>query len=275
MSETQTPPRPPGEDEDNNDCSLFLNFPVTFVLCCAVTRKRLVLDTESSLCHRRHQRLLVSLAYEVVDGLGRVHAAHYELVWQPRLGGWFSSKTEPTTSRPKDIKPDIRSVRIHGLNPEVSWRYGQPLLHVLQRLYACLEAHRPCAVVGHDVWGDVSLLVSESVHCGMPCHHLPQALRRLLCTRMMATHRCAIPLPPHLLPPQSRRHPPNRPRTTVDKKKVFAASGRRQWWCAGHEPPHPHSPSSSSLQPPSSSPRASSGRAWRSRTTCWCPVATT
>jgi hypothetical protein len=49
------------------------------------------------------------------------------------------------------------------------------------------------------VVGDVSLLVSEAVHAGLHLGQvIPAGLHQLLCTRMLATRRCAIPLPLHL-----------------------------------------------------------------------------
>ena len=176
----------------------------------------LVLDTESSLCLRRRRRVLVSLAYEVVDlsppgvappgpphggasptppaataagrggagGVATPPAAHYELVLQP-----------------PDVAPDARSVAIHGIPPPASWGPGRPLRDVLERLFECLRRTAPCAVVGHDVVGDVHLLVSEAVHAGLGVDAVPPVLGRLVCTRLLATGRCAIPLPAHLRTP--------------------------------------------------------------------------
>lgn len=139
----------------------------------------LVLDTESTVCQHRRIRILVSLAYEVVDPKGRVLFSHYDIVWQP-----------------PDMDPDPKSIEIHGITPEVSWNSGGCALQdVLARLFGCLEGFLPRSVVGHDVVGDINLLVSEAIRCGMV---VPDALRFLVCTRMLATTRCAIPLPSHL-----------------------------------------------------------------------------
>ena len=95
--------------------------------------------------------------------------------------------------------------------------HGIPLRAALDRLFRCIETYKnidlfvprqkkrsvipPTAIVGHDIAGDVNLLVSEALHCGCSYSSLPRSLTRLICTRMLATSRCAIPLPDHL------RHP--------------------------------------------------------------------
>jgi len=142
----------------------------------------LILDTESTLCKRRRRRILVSVAYEVTAEDGTVHESQYGIVRQP-----------------PDLEPDERSLAVHGIAPASSWGPGQPLADILQELFGCVRRNDPVAVVGHDVVGDVSLLVSEAVHAGLHLGQvIPAGLHQLLCTRMLATRRCAIPLPLHL-----------------------------------------------------------------------------
>lgn len=145
-------------------------------------------DTESSVCVLRRRRVLVSIAYQVVDVHGTVYASHYELVYHC----------------PTEYLPDPQSVAIHRISPEESQQHGQPLADVLYRFFACVGRHRPAAIVGHDIGGDLALLVSEAVNCAdaspdavVLLAMIPQRAH-LVCTRMLATHHCAIPLPAHL-----------------------------------------------------------------------------
>lgn len=153
----------------------------------------MILDTESTMCLRRRRRLLVAIAYEVI--------------WPDRT---------PTTTKndtmaydvvilPDDLVPDRRSEEIHGITGPVSWEIGRPLHRVLARLFHCLQVHRPVAIVGHDVVGDAHLVVSEAMLAGCTCQSIPNALMRLICTRMIATPRCALPLPTHLQRQRQRR----------------------------------------------------------------------
>ena len=146
------------------------------------------LDTESSVCLSRRRRVLVSIAYQVVDVHGTVYASHYELVWQC----------------PAEYRAAPQSVAIHRISAEESQAYGQPLASVLHRFFACVERHRATAIVGHDIGGDLALLVSEAVttagmspDAALLLAMIPRAAH-LVCTRMLATHHCAIPLPAHL-----------------------------------------------------------------------------
>ena len=115
--------------------------------------------------------------------------------------------------------------------------HGIPLRLALDRLFRCIDTYKstesllneqisvttPTAIVGHDITGDVNLLVSEALHCGCSYSSLPRSLTRLICTRMLATSRCAIPLPDHL------RHPfpcdillPPRPKDKRDSnERIF------------------------------------------------------
>lgn len=89
------------------------------------------------------------------------------------------------------------NVREEGRRGPVS-EYGRTVGEVLIEFFRYLETHAPSAIVGHDITGDVNLLVSEAVLNGLSCSTVPSALHRLVCTRMLATQPCGIPLPPHL-----------------------------------------------------------------------------
>lgn len=103
---------------------------------------------------------------------------------------------------PEDVDLDTRSVSIHGITPQYTWAHGSAPVDVLTRFFRCLLQHRPAAIVGHDIVGDVALLATEVLLLEQP--RPPDLLRalhglhRLVCTRMLSTHRCAIPLPKHL-----------------------------------------------------------------------------
>lgn len=139
----------------------------------------LVLDTESTVCLRRRRRMLVALAYQ--------------LVW-PNQPDRETAMVYDIVSLPEDTDPDARSETIHGITVAASRLSGRPLRSVLLRLFRCLQHHEPSAIVGHDVLGDIRLLVSEAMLSGCACGSLPVELKRLICTRMIATPRCAIPL---------------------------------------------------------------------------------
>jgi DNA polymerase III epsilon subunit-like protein len=141
-----------------------------------------VLDTESSVRLDTGLRVMVSLAYVTLNPEERDDAAEmqYEIVKQP-----------------PDVPLDAQSESIHSIDHRTMQAQGAPLVDVLGRFLAFLTKHRPRALVGHDVTGDVDLLVTEALACGLsPAALTP--LRRLICTKQLAAARCAIPLPPHL-----------------------------------------------------------------------------
>ena len=140
-----------------------------------------IVDTESSVCRESNMRILVSLAYEVVDGEGSVRHSQYDLV-----------------ALPPAIHLDRRSQRIHGITPDASVRRGRALYAVLWDFLDHMETARPCAIVGHDVVADAALLVSEALRVGFPAARLRTAFVHLLCTKQLAVGHCGIPLPPHL-----------------------------------------------------------------------------
>ena len=141
-----------------------------------------VLDTESSVCRDSNVRVLVSLAYEIVDVAdGAVRDAHYDLV-----------------ALPPSIRLDRSSQPIHGITPATSMRRGRALYHILRDFVDRMVAERPVAIVGHDVVPDAALLVSEGLRVGLPAARLRGVFRRLLCTKQLAVGHCGIPLPPHL-----------------------------------------------------------------------------
>lgn len=170
-----------------------------------------VLDTESSVCKLRRRRLLVSLAYECLEvtdpeGEDKNHG-HHRVVDRPVpvLSTPYSVGGVPARRRgyhvvrlPGDVVLDRRSVTIHGISAENTWTHGSALQDVLLHFFACIERYHPDAIVGHDVVGDIGLLVSELLHHGCSSAWVPSAICRLVCTRMLATHRCAIPLPSHI-----------------------------------------------------------------------------
>ena len=142
-----------------------------------------VLDTESSVCRDTNRRILVSLAYEIVDidGLGVLEAV-YELVQPPQTV----------------LAVDPASESVHGITMRTSLSEGKPVERVIRRLMDCLQRVQPLAVVGHDITGDIKLLVSEALQSGVsPCAFLP--LRRLLCTKELSAAFCCLPLPRRLL----------------------------------------------------------------------------
>lgn len=139
----------------------------------------LVLDTESSLCHYRQHRVLVSVAYEVVQFCGnRMHVrfCRYEVVKQPPYACL-----------------DPISEQVHGLSmQDCQGKRAGALRDVLGRLLDALDRHRPLAVVGHDIANDVVLIVTEALRCGIHPSRL-RALQRLLCTKLYATGPCGLP----------------------------------------------------------------------------------
>ena len=145
----------------------------------------MVLDTQSSICQRSFRRLLVSIAYEVVDvnqacSSGSVRESHYHIVKQP-----------------KGVELDSVSEAIHGITVVDSQRHGKPLQTVLHHFLTCLNQVSPTAIVGHDIRGDIQLLVNEAIRTGIhPAELAP--LRRLLCTKELSIAQCRLPLPFHL-----------------------------------------------------------------------------
>lgn len=156
----------------------------------------LILDTESSVRLDDRRRVLVSLAYEVLSAAaaegddaadtgnprGRILAAGYDIVHQ-------------SPDRPLDAE----SLRVHRIDGPTSRNTGKPLRTVLSDLAGVVRSYAPTAVVGHDVRGDVTLLVSECLRVRMdPRRHFGELFTRLVCTKLAATVPCGIPLPPHL-----------------------------------------------------------------------------
>ena len=177
-----------------------------------------VFDTESSVCKLRRRRLLVSLAWTGPCGTKKKknrRAWSHEVLRveeeQQKNRGVIIDGGYGLVRLPHDVALDDRSVRIHGITPEHTWTQGTELPDVLLAFFRCIERHSPDALVGHDVVGDMSLLVSELLHAGCSTVWLPSAVCRLVCTRILATPQCAIPLPRHLRHLQRRLatyHPP-------------------------------------------------------------------
>lgn len=149
----------------------------------------LVVDTESSVRLNDRCRVLVSLAYEVVDTVGApsdsgsiIRASGYDIVHQSA-----------------DLPLDPISLRVHRIDGPTSRSIGRPLRTVLADLAAIVRTHRPTAVVGHDVRGDVSLLVSECLRVRLdPRRLFGELFGRLVCTKLASAVPCGIPLPLHL-----------------------------------------------------------------------------
>lgn len=169
----------------------------------------LIVDTESSVCQMSRDRVLVSIAYEVLDvdpsaaGVGPTTLARvYDLVKVPPHY-WL----------------DATSERIHGITAYDTHEKGLPLERVLVRLAAVVKRYAPQAIVGHDVASDVVLLVSECVRAGIPPDCFGCLFRKLICTKVAALPRCRIPLPQAA----ARRAPqqvllPRRPRGRTKKR---------------------------------------------------------
>lgn len=96
-----------------------------------------------------------------------------------------------------DLSLDTVSENVHGITREECTRDGRSLMDVMHRFLTVLRDVQPCAVVGHDVVGDIRLLVSEAIRIGMSPGSLFH-LRRVLCTKELSMGRCRLPLPSHL-----------------------------------------------------------------------------
>lgn len=144
-----------------------------------------VLDTESSVCLDTGRRVLVSLAYEVVDvcmGADRevVRDLYYDIV-----------------SQPPHTRLDSSSAQVHGISVERSRTEGRPVHEALSHLFAVLNHCKPYAIVGHDIVGDIKLLVGEALRAGIPLSSLG-LLRKVLCTKELSIAQCRLPLPEHI-----------------------------------------------------------------------------
>ena len=100
-------------------------------------------------------------------------------------------------AHPSDVVLDIASERVHGITAAVAHAQGRSLRDVLSDFLEALRSHDCMAIVAHDVVGDVTLLVSESLRAGLQPAAC-RAFRRLLCTKLLSAAHCRIPLPEHL-----------------------------------------------------------------------------
>ena len=145
----------------------------------------MVLDTESSVCRTEHRRMLVSVAYEVIVFDPTTDTYHIE------SSGYHIITPEAYTD------PDPASVNVHQIPPTYAQQHGCPLFDVLSALRVVVEHYRPTAIVGHDIVGDIALLVTEAMRCGL--HHLFRWLSpTMICTKFLSMGPCAIPLPKHV-----------------------------------------------------------------------------
>lgn len=140
----------------------------------------LIIDTESSVSMDTYLRVLVSLAFEVVTTEDTtVQSSGYDIIRQP-LGR----------------RLDPYSLYIHGIDSGTARSHGKPLHKVLSNLATVVRKHRPVAVVGHDVQGDVGLLISECLRSNLnPNELFGDLFRRLVCTKIGSAVLCGIPLP--------------------------------------------------------------------------------
>lgn len=161
----------------------------------------LIVDTESSVCQMSRDRVLVSIAYEVLEVVG--HSAR---------GATTLARVYDVVKVPPHYWLDAMSERIHGITAYDAHEKGLPLQRVLARLAAVVKRYAPQAIVGHDVASDVVLLVSECVRAGMSPDCFGCLFRQLVCTKVAALPRCRIPLPlaarvdaaQHILPKRAK-----------------------------------------------------------------------
>jgi hypothetical protein len=161
----------------------------------------LVLDTESSVCQDTNRRVLVSLANQLFScAVGRVKAAARYQVVDVHLGTLTQEVRElhyDIVEQPEGMQFDEASEHIHGITPEQARCEGVPLCTALNRLLHVVRDTQPHAIAGHDIAGDMKLIVSEAVRFGMlPADLAP--LRNILCTRELSVGKCRLPLPQHL-----------------------------------------------------------------------------
>lgn len=138
-----------------------------------------VLDTESSVDPRAGIRRLVALAY----GLASDSPPHTKV---------YIKHSKPTA---RALARDGRSRRIHGIDCMNPPDVRLDIITAIETLFQYLEHHQVDALVGHGIAGDVSLILSEALYCGMSANSFPKAFRQILCTKVATLHICAIPLP--------------------------------------------------------------------------------
>lgn len=122
----------------------------------------------------------MSLAFEVVTTEDTtVQSSGYDIIRQP-LGR----------------RLDPYSLYIHSIYTGTARSHGKPLHKVLSNLAPVVQKHRPVAVVGHDVQGDVGLLISECLRSNLnPNELFGDLFRRLVCTKIGSAVLCGTPLP--------------------------------------------------------------------------------
>lgn len=153
----------------------------------------LVLDTESSVRMDTRLRVLVALAYEVLatdDDARAVHPPH-----SSSQSCCVRARGYDIVRQPSDSPLDPDSHRIHQIDVPTSQRTGRPLRTILANLAEVIREYRPTAIVGHDVHGDIALLISECVRSDLnPNIHFGDWLRQLICTKIGGAVPCGIPL---------------------------------------------------------------------------------
>lgn len=142
----------------------------------------------------------MSLAYEVLamdDTIPLQPAPQPSCSSSKPIRSYIRARGYDVVRQPSDSPLDPESFRIHRIDVPTSRRTGRPLRAILTDLAAIVREHRPTAVVGHDIQGDISLLISECVRSNLdPNAQFGDWLRRLICTKIGAVVPCGIPLPP-------------------------------------------------------------------------------
>ena len=139
----------------------------------------LVLDTESSVNLSDGRRVLVSLAYEVIEYISSRSTVLHQCYHIVRMS-------------PSAV-PDSHSERIHGIRREKSDAQVHSLRDVLQTLADTLIFWKVQVIVAHDAVADVALIITEGIRCGLKPRALLPVLR-LICTKLACHGICAIPL---------------------------------------------------------------------------------
>jgi hypothetical protein len=91
--------------------------------------------------------------------------------------------------------PDPTSVNIHHIPFHHAYQCGRPLVDVFETLNQVTKKYKPTAIVGHDIANDIVLLISEAMRCGIGDL---ECFNYMICTKLLSTGPCAIPLPQHL-----------------------------------------------------------------------------
>lgn len=141
----------------------------------------LVIDTESSVDPFTGYRRLLAVAYATTHLQTDVEIVYID---------------HADTNICDALNSDTKSFAIHGVDacnlPSPNMR---PRL-ALKAIFDYCTKNKVRRVMAHGVIGDVALLVSEAVWCGLdPVQDIPQCFLQTFCTRNACRTLCAIPLP--------------------------------------------------------------------------------